>query len=128
MCAYLEKQNNLDGQRVIELGAGTGVCGLAAALCGAENVLITDMKDFIPLIEKNIQENKKSLGSMNITGLELDWRHFCQEEDPENAIEIDGNLRAKLLQGFDVILVSDCIYYERESPSISKGVSRKLRS
>ena len=65
--------------------------------------------------KKNIQENKKSLGSSNISGLELDWRQFCQEEDPENAIDIDGNLRAKLLQDFDVILVSDCIYYERES-------------
>ena len=113
LCAFLEKQNKMIEQRVIELGAGTGVCGLAASLLNAKNVLITDMKDFVPLMEKNIIENKAVIGNRKVEALEVDWRQFCQEEDPENAFEIDGNLRSKLLQGFDVILVSDCIYYER---------------
>jgi len=65
-------------------------------------------------MQKNVTENKKFIKTGKIEALEIDWRQFCQEEDPENALDIDGTLRSKLVKKFDYILVSDCIYYDRE--------------
>ena len=87
--------------------------GLVTTVLGAD-VLISDVKDFIPLIQENIRLNKSQLTNGKVEALEVDWRQFCQEEDPENAMPIDMELRSKLLNKLDYILVSDCIYYERK--------------
>ncbi|XP_065063220.1 protein N-lysine methyltransferase METTL21D-like isoform X2 [Rhopilema esculentum] len=83
------------GMNVIELGAGTGIVGLAAATLGA-NVTITDLPEFIPLMEKNISLNTKSFKEAKITAKKLKWG-----EDLEN-----------FTSTYDVILMADLIYYK----------------
>eukprot|EP01121_Diplochlamys_sp_Union-15-3_P013585 TRINITY_DN4240_c0_g1_i3.p1 TRINITY_DN4240_c0_g1~~TRINITY_DN4240_c0_g1_i3.p1 ORF type:complete len:136 (-),score=19.28 TRINITY_DN4240_c0_g1_i3:21-428(-) len=58
---YLENKDDFPtdffkGKRVIELGAGTGVIGIALAFMGAE-VILTDRKPLLELMNKNIEEN-----------------------------------------------------------------------
>ncbi|VDL79116.1 unnamed protein product [Nippostrongylus brasiliensis] len=56
---------------VLELGAGTGVCGLVLAALGS-NVEITDLPSRLPLIKKNYELNKDECrGSVEIKA--LDW-------------------------------------------------------
>lgn len=43
--------------RVIELGAGTGIAGIAASLLGAGHVVVTDLPHVVPLIQTNIDLN-----------------------------------------------------------------------
>lgn len=43
--------------RVIELGAGTGIAGIAASLLGAAHVVVTDLPHVVPLIQTNIDLN-----------------------------------------------------------------------
>lgn len=57
LCNYFEKQNvDFRGKKVIELGAGTGLVGILAALQGGD-VTITDLPLALEQIQGNVQAN-----------------------------------------------------------------------
>ncbi|XP_061470973.1 EEF1A lysine methyltransferase 3 isoform X2 [Rhineura floridana] len=57
LCEYFEAQKlNFWGKKVIELGAGTGVVGILAALLGGD-VTITDLPMALKQIEENVHRN-----------------------------------------------------------------------
>ncbi|KAE9044058.1 hypothetical protein PR003_g4403 [Phytophthora rubi] len=91
-------------KRVIELGCGIGVPGLAAAALGAKEVVLTDMDVAIPWIKANIERNQ-TLGciSDNVRAEALMWG----ENAPLESLQ------------FDVILCSDLVYGEH-------NISQKL--
>ncbi|XP_076967349.1 EEF1A lysine methyltransferase 3 isoform X1 [Tamandua tetradactyla] len=57
LCNYFESQNvDFRGKKVIELGAGTGIVGILAALQGGD-VTITDLPLALEQIQGNVQAN-----------------------------------------------------------------------
>lgn len=46
------------GKRVLDLGTGTGIAGLAAAQCGARKVTLTDHPALGPLVQANVERNE----------------------------------------------------------------------
>lgn len=116
LAEYLERNTNtfaLRGKSVIELGAGTGLVSMVAALLGAD-VIATDRKLALEFLQDNIQENLHGLqrteddgackqskdtlrtDCVNIKAMELDWGHNHVEFSPV----------------FDYILGADIIYIE----------------
>ncbi|VDD79411.1 unnamed protein product, partial [Mesocestoides corti] len=83
---------NVSNRRIIELGAGTGLCGITALSCGASWVTFTDVNE--PLIEENILRNVERANLSKCSFAVCDWNDI-----PEVA----------LTQSFDVILASDCL-------------------
>ncbi|KAK3576637.1 hypothetical protein CHS0354_023156 [Potamilus streckersoni] len=83
----------LEGMKVIELGSGTGAVGLMAGSYGAD-VTMTDLPEFIPLIQLNIDTNKNLFVS-KVTATALPW----------------GRLQ-NIDEDYDIILLADCIYYD----------------
>lgn len=64
----------LAGSRVLELGSGTGVVGIAAACLGA-HVLATDLPDVLPLLRESIQLNEGLVAAAggSVAAATLDW-------------------------------------------------------
>nr|XP_033801002.1 protein N-lysine methyltransferase METTL21A isoform X2 [Geotrypetes seraphini] len=97
LCTYLEMGAvNLQGRSVIELGAGTGLVGIVAALLGA-HVTITDRQVALEFLESNIQANLPTTLQHKVVVKELTWGHNLGNFSPD---------------AFDLIVGSDIIYLE----------------
>ncbi|XP_058442095.1 EEF1A lysine methyltransferase 3 isoform X3 [Marmota monax] len=69
LCNYFESQNvDFRGKKVIELGAGTGIVGILAALQGGD-VTITDLPVALEQIKGNVQANVPAGGRAQVEPL-----------------------------------------------------------
>ncbi len=58
LAKYLELNANIVGKKnILELGAGTGVCGIASAYLGAKFVLLTDLEYVLDNLKSNVGSN-----------------------------------------------------------------------
>jgi predicted nicotinamide N-methyase len=92
LCPKQKKSKPLKGKRILEIGAGVGLAGLACALMGA-NVLLTDSQpEVLEFLDENVALNE--LKKQARTGL-LDWgdKKFHQR----NATKYDFIILADLL-------------------------------
>jgi len=81
---------------VLDLGSGTGMVGIVAALLGAKRVILSDIEDLVPLMNKNVLTNAALLGRAamaRVTIMCLPWG--SQSSMPTKA---------------DIIFASDCLY------------------
>ncbi|XP_068111819.1 protein N-lysine methyltransferase METTL21D [Hyperolius riggenbachi] len=107
LAKFLERQESaepglLRGRALLELGAGTGIVGIAAAALGA-HVTVTDLEELQDLMNTNIDSNAHL-----ITG-------SCQAKVLKWGEEIPDSLRPP-----DYILIADCIYYEESLEPLLK--------
>lgn len=95
----------VDEPAVLELGAGTGLVGLAAAAAWSTSVLLTDLPEIVPNLTRNLNDNSNTLaahGGMARSGI-LDWTK------PETFLLQAGGLRNTETK-FQTILAADPIY------------------
>ncbi|RKF58245.1 Protein-lysine N-methyltransferase EFM6 [Golovinomyces cichoracearum] len=95
------QRNSLTQARILEIGAGGGLVGLAVAIgCQTSRpIYISDQENMIDLMRKNIAIN--DLESV-VQELELNWG----SELPAEIVE----------QRPDIILAADCVYLESSFP------------
>eukprot|EP01061_Rhynchopus_euleeides_P032014 TRINITY_DN53070_c0_g1_i1.p1 TRINITY_DN53070_c0_g1~~TRINITY_DN53070_c0_g1_i1.p1 ORF type:complete len:234 (+),score=73.41 TRINITY_DN53070_c0_g1_i1:53-703(+) len=104
-----ENKSLLEGKRVAEVGAGTGLVGIVAAKLGAREVVLTDLPTELPLLQRNAELN----GVTDTVAVRP-----CSWGDAEHM---------EALGKFDVVLVSDCLY-GRDSEVISMLLLQTLQS
>ncbi|KZT54526.1 hypothetical protein CALCODRAFT_499721 [Calocera cornea HHB12733] len=92
-------------QRILELGAGTGLVGLVSAKLGASEVLITDQKPLLHLIERNIDLNAVR---MACRAVEFNWGESLPDEIQHIV--------------YDLILAADCVYFEPAFPLLVQSL------
>lgn len=85
-----------DNLRVLELGSGTGVAGLAAAMRGSQ-VLLTDRPPLLQLLAKNLELN---LGLLSQQGGSASLSVFDWSE----------SLPAEIRAEWDLVLAADAVY------------------
>ena len=101
----------MQGRSICELGAGAGLPGIAAAAyCGAESVLLTDLfETTVDNLNRNIEMNKNVL-TASVTAKAVDWN--------------DANTWPS--QKFGVVLGSDLVYCQEMVPSLITMVAAML--
>ncbi len=101
---FLEYQD-LRGKYVLELGAGTGLAGMAAAVLGAKTV-ITDLEYCLPDIQRNVNATRVAHDYLiPVTVRELDWvgpQDFFDWHDSDG-----GNFIP-----FDIVLAADIVWLD----------------
>jgi Lysine methyltransferase len=102
--------------RVLELGAGTGLVGIAAACVWGVNVTLTDLPEILPNLRRNIDKNLKLIQSCggNACALPLDWSDDTNFPETEN-------------DRYSVILAADPLYSPDHPQMLANTVQRWLR-
>mmetsp|Transcript_14264 Transcript_14264/g.47645 ORF Transcript_14264/g.47645 Transcript_14264/m.47645 type:complete len:579 (-) Transcript_14264:85-1821(-) len=126
---YLEKHKACVGRTVLDLGAGTGCAGLAAAALGADFVALTDLRNILWLAEENIDRTKSLFrgadegAALRVVAAELDWgpgaraaaaallsrRGVTATSAERGAAAAECGAATAKSEHFDVILVSECV-------------------
>ncbi|EFJ08338.1 hypothetical protein SELMODRAFT_131998 [Selaginella moellendorffii] len=88
-------------KRVVELGAGTGLPGMAAALLGASEVILTDRAGLLPCLRRNVEANQLE---SRVRVLELEWGADCSQ----------------VAAPVDFVLCSDILYDIEAVPALAK--------
>ncbi|XP_061336459.1 uncharacterized protein LOC133283596 [Gastrolobium bilobum] len=86
--------------RILELGSGTGIVGIVAAVTLGGNVTLTDLPHVVPNLRFNADANAGIVGSTGgaVTVAPLRWGHV-------DDVEAIG-------REFDLILASDVVYHD----------------
>lgn len=98
----LVREKGLMQGEVLELGSGTGLCGITAALLG-HKVVATDLKEIVGNLEDNFREN----GIANVEIRTLDWTA------PEPFLA-DTSTANK----YPTVILADPVYSDRHPPWI----------
>ncbi|KAG2783795.1 hypothetical protein JG687_00001534 [Phytophthora cactorum] len=118
LAKYLEHQRRSDitGSRVVELGAGTGLVGISAALLGARHVTLSDLAYVVDNLAKNVAETMKLAAiarrpiESDVSTQVLDW--FNPPTD---------------LGDIDFLLASDVVWVEELIPPLVGTFATLLR-
>ncbi|KAL2076916.1 hypothetical protein ACEWY4_027490 [Coilia grayii] len=103
LCMYMELGHiELKGKTAIELGAGTGLVGIVAALLGA-NVTVTDRAPALDFLSANVRDNLPPglQGAARVS--ELTWG--------EGLERYEGG-------AYDLVLGADIVYLEETFPAL----------
>lgn len=103
MVRFLEQHASyVNDQHVVELGAGCGLVGIAAAALGAKNVRMTDLDYCMPLLRQNIGSNRHLWPSeTNVDACPCDW--FLPP--PERIVGPHS-------PPVDLLIAADCVWLE----------------
>lgn len=112
MSDQVPSEYDFNGKTVVELGAGTGLPGLTAAKLGASKVILTDIQQLIPVLQKNVEVNE--LGDRMTVCLFV-WG----SELPVQLSE---------LEHVDLVLLSDVFFDASDMSALAKTLKEVCRN
>lgn len=113
---FLDRTLAKEDLNVLELGAGTGLVGLAMAATWGCKVLLTDLPETVPNLARNVSLNDEMfVGDKHSPRPSmLDWMN------PPEPEAVDGP--------FDIVVAADPLYDAQHAPLLATNVHRFLRT
>ncbi|KAL7515462.1 hypothetical protein ACHAWX_000815 [Stephanocyclus meneghinianus] len=106
LARYMEKRPQIVmNKRVLELGAGCGLVGIAAAKLGAKDVVMTDLQYALPLMRENVEHNTSNDTHQKISCQECDW---SKPPTLNELFQSSNDGKSEIFP--DVIIVADCVW------------------
>lgn len=116
LARYLEAcPDKVRCKRVLELGSGCGLVGIAAGMLGAAEVVLTDLPYTLPLMRENVDSNADSIsgaGCRRIECLPCDWNDPPPMDQLFSAREPAVGPSSENSSGADAVLIADCVWLE----------------
>ena len=112
---------------ILELGAGTGMVGISAAIKWNLHAVLTDLAPIVPGLAANIALNRDSLTEGQMSCGALDWSEPARLDF--HSFEADGPSRKNPFEGATaahLVLAADTIYSEEHPPLLAATVLRWL--
>ncbi|KAG0457483.1 hypothetical protein HPP92_022640, partial [Vanilla planifolia] len=102
-------------KRVLELGSGYGLAGLAVAICTeALEVVISDGNpQVVDYLQRSINMNSNAFGDTKVRSMELHWNQEHKHE---------------LLNYFDIIIASDCTFFKEFQGCLAQTIKSLLKN
>ncbi|KAI1375437.1 putative methyltransferase-domain-containing protein [Hypoxylon crocopeplum] len=102
---------------ILELGSGTGLLGMAAAVIWQTNVILTDLPSIVPNLVYNIEKNRASIGAL---GGSVDSDLLTWGSDDDNAKRFDKKNQ------FKIVLAADSLYDDDHPELLSSAIHAHL--
>jgi predicted nicotinamide N-methyase len=125
------KRSLLASAKVLELGAGTGLVGIAAGAAWGAEVFLTDLLDIADNLLFNVEKNAPTVAEFggNISSGVLDWR------EPDQALEVVPvkkfsvssfeKVPGILTNNWQIVLAADPLY-DDDHPALLANVVQKF--
>lgn len=120
LAQYLEKQPALvKSKRIVELGAGCGLVGIAAGILGAKDVLVTDLPYTLANMQANVDQHAHlwtNAGCQQLKCHTCDWFHpptlheLAVVMSPPSSSSAGESSITNPDWRPDVILIADCVW------------------
>ncbi|KAH6657876.1 S-adenosylmethionine-dependent methyltransferase-like protein [Truncatella angustata] len=103
---------------VLELGSGTGLCGMAAAAIWKTRVALSDLPNIVPNLSHNIEKNSEVIEALGgqVEAGDLTWGGHLEDND---------DMFTKKNQ-FKIILIADPIYDDNHPALLASAVHDHL--
>jgi predicted nicotinamide N-methyase len=105
---------------ILELGAGTGLVGIAAAAIIGRKVILTDLPSIVSNLERNVRANVAALAGAEVETAVLDW-----SEPAAFALQSDIP-QLYPLHSFSLILAADPIYSSDHPALLVNAIAQHL--
>lgn len=120
-----ERSQNRDRGPILELGAGTGLVGITAAIDFHTAVYVTDLPAIVDNLNGNIQTNSALLEEhgATVTPATLDWNNprYIHLRNQEKTIDSEmDHVR------FQIILAADVVYEHEHARLLAKTIEKWL--
>lgn len=130
---YFESDpSRVQGKRILELGAASGLPCLVAGILGAERAVMTDYPDhdILEVMQRNIDECSATFEKPGHIAEHVRSMGFIWGRDPEPLLDAISDLpprQGEARPKYDVLILADLLFRHSEHSNIVKSVKDTLR-
>ncbi len=118
-----ETKSKYSNKTILELGSGTGICGLITSVMSPKHIILTDLPDKIGILKENLEENMELIKEISPNTLidiyGIDWRK--EINDDLGKLDVDLIICCEIVYDeklFDALIKTIIYFYKKDKTRI----------